>query len=60
MQVWTGLVPNEFVGYHPMKAYNRNSLKRNGKYPYLEPWDLQRFDTCRLERGFQLVLRAIR
>ncbi|KAB2576681.1 2-oxoglutarate-Fe(II) type oxidoreductase [Lasiodiplodia theobromae] len=29
MQVWTGLVPNEFVGYHPMKAYNRNSLKRN-------------------------------
>ena len=30
MEVFTGLVPNEFVGYHPMQAYNRNSLKRNG------------------------------
>ncbi|KAH7062600.1 putative isopenicillin N synthetase [Macrophomina phaseolina] len=26
MEVYTGKVPNEFVGYHPMKHYNRNSL----------------------------------
>ncbi|KAF2137686.1 uncharacterized protein K452DRAFT_353383 [Aplosporella prunicola CBS 121167] len=28
MEVYTGLVPNEFVGYHPMQHYNRNSLKQ--------------------------------
>lgn len=30
MDVFTGLVPNEFVGYHPMKHYNRNGWKKNG------------------------------
>ncbi|KAK7715478.1 hypothetical protein SLS57_006865 [Botryosphaeria dothidea] len=28
MEVYTGLVPNEFVGFHPMKHYNRNSLEQ--------------------------------
>ncbi|KAF9774414.1 hypothetical protein IL306_007585 [Fusarium sp. DS 682] len=27
MDVFTGLVPNEYVGYHPMKCYNRNGWK---------------------------------
>lgn len=30
MEVLTGLVPNEFVGYHPMEHYNRNGWKKNG------------------------------
>lgn len=30
MEVYTGLVPNEFVGFHPMKHYNRNFLKQKG------------------------------
>ena len=30
MEVFTGLVPNEYVGYHPMKCYNRNGWKRQG------------------------------
>lgn len=31
MEVFTGLVPNEYVGYHPMKCYNRNGWKRQGE-----------------------------
>ena len=31
MEVFTGLVPNEYVGYHPMECYNRNGRKRQGK-----------------------------
>ncbi|SPJ88939.1 related to isopenicillin N synthase and related dioxygenases [Fusarium torulosum] len=27
MEVFTGLVSNEYVGYHPMKCYNRNGWK---------------------------------
>ncbi|KAF3011098.1 hypothetical protein E8E13_011316 [Curvularia kusanoi] len=27
MKVFTGLVPNEYVGFHPMKHYNRNGWK---------------------------------
>ncbi|XXH04180.1 hypothetical protein Hte_010593 [Hypoxylon texense] len=27
MEVFTGLVPNEYVGYHPMECYNRNGWK---------------------------------
>ncbi|CAO2650345.1 Nn.00g016370.m01.CDS01 [Neocucurbitaria sp. VM-36] len=27
MKVFTGLVPNEYVGYHPMQYYNRNNWK---------------------------------
>ncbi|CAG7556359.1 unnamed protein product [Fusarium equiseti] len=27
MEVFTGLVPNEYAGYHPMKCYNRNGWK---------------------------------
>ncbi|KAM5343966.1 hypothetical protein ACJ41O_012503 [Fusarium nematophilum] len=27
MEAFTGLVPNEYVGYHPMKCYNRNGWK---------------------------------
>ncbi|KAI1070257.1 hypothetical protein LB507_010368 [Fusarium sp. FIESC RH6] len=27
IEVFTGLVPNEYVGYHPMKCYNRNGWK---------------------------------
>ncbi|ROV96955.1 hypothetical protein VSDG_04128 [Cytospora chrysosperma] len=27
MAVWTGLLPNEYAGYHPMEAYNRNGWK---------------------------------
>lgn len=35
MQVYTGLVPNEYVGYHPMEAYNRNGWKHQGaSLPY--------------------------
>lgn len=30
MEVYTGLVPNEFVGYHPMNHYNRNGWKHKG------------------------------
>ncbi|KAH7028091.1 uncharacterized protein B0I36DRAFT_328598 [Microdochium trichocladiopsis] len=28
MEVFTGLVPNEYVGFHPMECYNRNGWKR--------------------------------
>lgn len=31
MEVFTGLVPNEYVGYHPMECYNRNGWKRQGQ-----------------------------
>ncbi|KAL3486794.1 Clavaminate synthase-like protein [Aspergillus germanicus] len=27
MKVFTGLVPNEYVGFHPMECYNRNGWK---------------------------------
>lgn len=30
MEVHTDLVPNEYVGYHPMEAYNRNGWKHQG------------------------------
>ena len=30
MEVWTGLLPNEYAGYHPMEAYNRNGWKHQG------------------------------
>ena len=30
MEVFTGLVPNEYVGFHPMKYYNRNGWKYQG------------------------------
>ena len=30
MEVFTGLVPNEYVGFHPMKHYNRVNLKYKG------------------------------
>lgn len=34
MEVFTGLVPNEYVGYHPMECYNRNGWKRQGKIQF--------------------------
>ena len=36
MEVFTGLVPNEYVGYHPMKCYNRNGWKHQGRVPSKE------------------------
>lgn len=30
MEVYTGLVPNEYVGFHPMNKYNRNLSKHKG------------------------------
>lgn len=30
MEVFTGLVPNEYVGFHPMECYNRNGWKQQG------------------------------
>lgn len=32
MEVFTGLVPNEYVGFHPMECYNRNGWKHQGTY----------------------------
>jgi isopenicillin N synthase-like dioxygenase len=32
MQVFTGLVPNEFVGYHPLEYYTRTGKKLKGKH----------------------------
>jgi isopenicillin N synthase-like dioxygenase len=32
MKVFTGLVPNEYVGFHPMKHYNRNGWKYRGMF----------------------------
>ncbi|KZT22408.1 Clavaminate synthase-like protein [Neolentinus lepideus HHB14362 ss-1] len=29
MKVWTGQVPNEYVGYHPLNAYNNGKRKHN-------------------------------
>jgi isopenicillin N synthase-like dioxygenase len=31
MEVFTGLVPNEYVGFHPMQHYNRNGWKYRGR-----------------------------
>lgn len=31
MEVFTGLVPNEFVGYHPMEHYARNKRAKKGR-----------------------------
>lgn len=31
MEVFTGLVPDEYVGFHPMKHYNRNGWKYRGE-----------------------------
>ncbi|KAL4789572.1 hypothetical protein BDV19DRAFT_394946 [Aspergillus venezuelensis] len=33
MEVFTGLVPNEYVGFHPMECYNRNGWKHQGIPP---------------------------
>lgn len=33
MEVFTGLVPNEYVGFHPMECYNRNGWKHQGRPP---------------------------
>lgn len=33
MEVHTDLVPKEYVGYHPMEAYNRNGWKHKGVWP---------------------------
>lgn len=30
MEVFTGLVPNEYVGFHPLEHYNRNGWKHRG------------------------------
>jgi isopenicillin N synthase-like dioxygenase len=30
MEVDTALVPNEYVGYHPMEAHNRTARKKKG------------------------------
>lgn len=32
MEVYTGKVPGEYVGYHPMEHYNRNGWKRKGEF----------------------------
>lgn len=31
MEVFTGKVPGEYVGYHPMEHYNRNQWKHRGR-----------------------------
>lgn len=31
MEVWTGQLPTEYAGFHPMAAYNRNGWKHHGK-----------------------------
>lgn len=31
MEVYTGLVPDEYCGYHPMEHYNRNGWKQQGR-----------------------------
>lgn len=31
MEVWTGQLPTEYAGYHPMAAYNRNGWKYHGE-----------------------------
>lgn len=30
MEVFTGLVPKEYVGFHPLEHYNRNGWKHRG------------------------------
>lgn len=35
MEVWTGQLPTEYAGYHPMAAYNRNGWKYHGECPGL-------------------------
>lgn len=35
MEVFTGLVPNEYVGFHPMECYNRNGWKHQGRLPII-------------------------
>lgn len=32
MEVWTGKLPTEYAGYHPMAAYNRNGWKYHGNF----------------------------
>lgn len=34
MEVFTGLVPNEYVGFHPMECYNRNGWKHQGTFQF--------------------------
>lgn len=31
MEVYTGLVPGDYAGYHPMECYNRNGSKHRGE-----------------------------
>lgn len=31
MEAWTGQLPTEYAGYHPMAAYNRNGWKYHGE-----------------------------
>lgn len=31
MEVWTGQLPTEYAGYHPMAAYNRNGWRYHGE-----------------------------
>lgn len=32
MEVYTGLIPSEYIGYHPMHEYNANEKKYQGKH----------------------------
>jgi isopenicillin N synthase-like dioxygenase len=32
METWTGKLPTEYAGYHPMAAYNRNGWKYHGNH----------------------------
>lgn len=34
MEVYTGLVPNEYVGYHPLEHYSRSGRKKKGKHKF--------------------------
>lgn len=54
MEVFTGLVPNEYVGYHPMKCYNRNGWKHQGESTIFSTSSLSLTSASRLERGLQL------
>jgi hypothetical protein len=38
MEVYTGLVPDEYVGYHPMEHYNRGGRKKQGELPFLHEY----------------------
>jgi hypothetical protein len=57
MEVFTGLVPNEYVGYHPLEHYSRSGRKKIGRYLSQSSHNPLHLTPVRFMRSIQLGIR---